>query len=52
MKRFILRDEYALQSPELLNAKEYVEALEEALQSRGYFVTTITEKQAQAEFED
>ena len=52
MKRFILRDEYDLESPELLDAEEYVKALEEALQRKGCYITTITEKQAQAEFED
>jgi hypothetical protein len=44
-KRFILRDEYDMDSPVVLESTEYVRALEEALERVGKAVLNINEDQ-------
>ena len=46
-KRFVLRDEYDMESPVLLTQKDYVTALEEALTRLGKYVVEVDEDQAE-----
>ncbi len=46
-KRFVLRDEYDMDSPVLLTQKDYVTALEEALTRLGKYIVEVDEDQAE-----
>ena len=50
-KRYILRDEYDMDSPVLLREKDYVVALEEALTRLGKYIVIIDEDKAEKYWE-
>ena len=51
-KRFVLRDEYDMDSPILLTEKTYTVALEEALTRLGKYIVEVDEDQAEQYKED
>jgi len=51
-KRYVLRDEYDMNSPILLTEKTYTVALEEALTILGKYIVEVDEDQAEQYKED